>query len=39
MEIKITSLQKRYGNRIALDGITFSVGNGMFGLIGRNGTR
>lgn len=37
MEIKITSLQKSYGNRIALEGITFSVGNGMFGLIGKNG--
>lgn len=37
MEIQITSLKKTYGNKTALDGITFSVGNGMFGLIGRNG--
>mgnify|MGYP002511128031 FL=1 len=37
MEIQITSLRKTYGNKTALDGITFSVGNGMFGLIGRNG--
>ncbi len=37
MEIQITSLKKVYGKKTALDGITFSVGNGMFGLIGRNG--
>lgn len=37
MEIQITSLKKTYGNKTALDGITFSIGNGMFGLIGRNG--
>lgn len=37
MEIQITSLKKVYGKKAALDGITFSVGNGMFGLIGRNG--
>lgn len=37
MEIKITSLKKAYGKKNALDGITFSVGNGMFGLVGRNG--
>lgn len=37
MEIQITSLRKTYGNKTALDGITFSIGNGMFGLIGRNG--
>lgn len=37
MEIQITSLKKVYGKKNALDGITFSVGNGMFGLIGRNG--
>ena len=37
MEIQITSLKKTYGNKTALDSITFSIGNGMFGLIGRNG--
>lgn len=37
MEIQITSLKKVYGKKAPLDGITFSVGNGMFGLIGRNG--
>lgn len=37
MEIQITSLKKAYGSRAALDSVTFSVGNGMFGLVGRNG--
>ncbi len=37
MEIQITSLKKTYGNKAALDSITFSIGNGMFGLVGRNG--
>ena len=37
MEIQITSLRKTYGNKAVLDGVTLSVGNGMFGLIGRNG--
>lgn len=37
MEIQIMSLKKAYGKKSALDGVTFSVGNGMFGLVGRNG--
>lgn len=37
MEIQITSLEKTYGNKAALNSITFSIGNGMFGLVGRNG--
>lgn len=37
MEIQITSLKKTYGNKAALDSVTFSIGNGMFGLVGRNG--
>nr|WP_296457665.1 ABC transporter ATP-binding protein [uncultured Acetatifactor sp.] len=37
MEIQIASLKKVYGKKAALDGITFSIGNGMYGLIGRNG--
>lgn len=37
MKIQITSLKKAYGSRAALDSVTFSVGNGMFGLVGRNG--
>lgn len=37
MEIQIISLKKAYGKKSALDDITFSVGNGMFGLVGRNG--
>ena len=37
MEIQITSLKKTYGNKTVLDSVTFSIGNGMFGLIGRNG--
>lgn len=37
MEIQITSLKKTYGSKTALDSITFSIGNGMFGLVGRNG--
>lgn len=37
MEIQITSLKKTYGNKAALDSVTLSIGNGMFGLVGRNG--
>ncbi|MDE7282501.1 MAG: ABC transporter ATP-binding protein [Lachnospiraceae bacterium] len=37
MEIQITSLKKTYGNKTALNGVSLTIGNGMFGLIGRNG--
>lgn len=37
MEIQITSLEKAYGNKAALSGVSLSIGNGMFGLVGRNG--
>lgn len=37
MEIQITSLEKAYGNKAALNGVSLSIGNGMFGLVGRNG--
>lgn len=37
MEIQITSLKKSYGKKTALNGVSLSIGNGMFGLVGRNG--
>lgn len=37
MEIQITSLKKSYGNKAALNGVSLTIGNGMFGLVGRNG--
>ena len=37
MRIKITNLKKCYGNTAALNGISLTVGNGMYGLLRRNG--
>ena len=37
MEIQIQALKKRYGQKVALDNISLTIGNGMFGLLGRNG--
>lgn len=37
MEIQICALKKSYGKKTALDGISLTIGNGMFGLLGRNG--
>ena len=37
MEIKIQDLKKNYGQKIVLDNISLTIGNGMFGLLGRNG--
>lgn len=37
MEIQIQSLKKIYGQKTALDGISLTIENGMFGLLGRNG--
>lgn len=38
MEIQIQSLKKNYGRTAALDNISLTIGNGMFGLLGRNGS-
>lgn len=37
MEIKIQALKKNYGQKTALDNISLTIENGMFGLLGRNG--
>lgn len=37
MEIKIHNLKKSYGQKAALDNISLTIENGMFGLLGRNG--
>lgn len=37
MEIKIQALKKNYGRKTTLDNISLTIGNGMFGLLGRNG--
>ena len=37
MEIQIQTLKKNYGRKAALDSISLTIGNGMFGLLGRNG--
>lgn len=37
MEIKIQALKKNYGRKVALDNISLTIENGMFGLLGRNG--
>lgn len=37
MEIQIRSLKKIYEQKKALDGISLTIENGMFGLLGRNG--
>lgn len=37
MEIQIQALKKNYGQKAALDNISLTIENGMFGLLGRNG--
>lgn len=37
MEIVINDLNKNYGKKIALNNISITIGNGMFGLLGSNG--
>lgn len=37
MEIQIQALKKNYGRKAALDNISLTIENGMFGLLGRNG--
>lgn len=37
MEIQIKALKKNYGKKAALDNISLTIENGMFGLLGRNG--
>lgn len=37
MEIQIQALKKNYGHTAALDNISLTIENGMFGLLGRNG--
>lgn len=37
MKIQIRALKKNYGPKAALDNISLTIENGMFGLLGRNG--
>lgn len=37
MEIEVRALKKTYGRNTVLDNISLTIGNGMFGLLGRNG--
>lgn len=37
MQIEIKNLNKYYGNKHALNNINLTMGQGMFGLLGRNG--
>lgn len=37
MEIKISALKKCYRGNVVLNDISFTIGNGMWGLLGRNG--
>lgn len=37
MEIKISNLTKKFGNKVAIDNIDLKIPMGMFGLLGRNG--
>ena len=37
MELKITNLTKAFGDAKAVDGISFSLGTGVYGLLGVNG--
>lgn len=37
MEIQMQALKKSYGQKAALDNISLTIENGMFGLLGRNG--
>jgi len=37
MSVEIHSLQKKFGSHAALNGITATIGKGMYGLLGRNG--
>lgn len=37
MEIKVKELQKKYRKNVVLNNISLTIGNGMFGLLGRNG--
>jgi ABC-2 type transport system ATP-binding protein len=37
MEIEVTALKKTYGSNTVLNNISLTIGNGMFGLLGRNG--
>ena len=37
MKIQIQALKKSYGQKTTLDNISLTIGNGMFGLLGRNG--
>ena len=37
MEIQMQALKKNYGQKAVLDNISLTIGNGMFGLLGRNG--
>lgn len=37
MQIEITALKKCYGENAVLNGISLTIGNGMYGLLGRNG--
>lgn len=37
MEIVITDLTKQYRENVVLNHVSLTIGNGMYGLLGRNG--
>ena len=37
MELKLTGLTKRYGQKVALDGFTYTFKEGIYGILGANG--
>lgn len=37
MELKLTKLTKRYGQKVALDGFTYTFKEGIYGILGANG--
>jgi ABC-type multidrug transport system ATPase subunit len=37
MELKLTNLTKRYGQKVALDGFTYTFKEGIYGILGANG--
>ena len=37
MELKLTEVTKKYGQKVALDKFSYTFGNGIYGILGANG--
>ena len=37
MELKLTDLTKRYGQKVALDSFSYTINDGIYGILGANG--